>query len=215
MGGKVWWAVEPLFVPEICWQQHSCSPQLLFRLLHTAASLKKAFSFVIWIVILRFRSQGGGMGPLEWFEWWELVKYIHYTVYYTNSQLRSIWNADHPSKLLSIKNHATSLSPASYGQDANQGQLSGLRPLFLHSSSCGCRVQASSSCHENFFISYSSLVYLNIMLHLYSSAVTPSVDALSSCLPWSRIHERTISLSFLGIILRVLSLEVSIYTMFT
>ncbi len=32
--------------------------------------------------------------------------------------------------------------------------------------------------------------------------------------PWSRIHERTISLRFLGIILRVLRLEVS-YTMFT
>ncbi len=31
---------------------------------------------------------------------------------------------------------------------------------------------------------------------------------------WSRIHERTISLRFLGIILRVLRLEVSVYNVY-
>ncbi len=39
------------------------------------------------------------------------------------------------------------------------------------------------------------------------------VGGLRTC-PWSRIHERTISLRFLGIILRVLRLEVSIYNVY-
>jgi hypothetical protein len=69
-------------------------------------------------------------------------------------------------------------------------------------------------CGENFFIfvSFGFKEMLNNGDPLFG--VKYSFSPKSQQLPRSRIHERTILLSFLGIILRVLRLDVS-YTIFT
>ncbi len=61
---------------------------------------------------------------------------------------------------------------------------------------------------------HKSLANPPVYLQIHQSALEKSHWA-GSFMYWSRIHERTISLRFLGIILRLLRLEVSVSVLIT